>query len=107
MVRGRANGRAIGGRMRVRSVGAHRHVHRHRNAGPIRGRENAVVCELRPRDFFQTTSQRLPHAHAIARTLANRDIHFPSGFFRRAEAAVRQYRFHVLAGLSRDGDFES
>ena len=38
--------------------------------------------------------------------LSDGQIHLAAGLFGRAEAAVGQHRFHVLAGVARDGDLE-
>ena len=61
-MRGLADGRAVGGRMRVRRIGAHGDMHR---TGRSRGtRREAMLCEAnsRLRQRFQPLPQRLPHA---------------------------------------------
>jgi len=92
--------------MRMRRVRPHCHVNRHRNACGIGRGDQAVRGKCRLGQRLQPPPQRFADPDAVADAFDDRLIHLAAGFFRRAEAPVRQHRFHVLAGLARDGDFK-
>ena len=95
----------IGSRMRVRSVGSDRHMNRDGNAGVIGSR----AADCRPRSWdrrsFASAGPALRRTRASS-AVSDGLVHLAAGLFRRAKASIGQHRFHILAGVPGDGDFE-
>ena len=100
---GLPDGGSVSRGMRVRRVGAHRHVDGDGNVGAVRLHLQAARGEPGIGDAIQAAADGFPKAH-VARL--QRFVHFAAGLFGRPEAPVGQHGLHVFAGASRDGDFE-
>ncbi len=106
VMRSGADGRPIGGRMRVRSVGSHRHVYGDGRRSAVSLQHQAERRISRVGRGFQAPAQRFADSQPVAHAFGDGAIHLAAGFFRRSEAAVRQRRLHVLAGVPGQRDFE-
>ena len=91
----------------MRRVRSHRHVHRHRHVRLVRRRHDAMRRRT-PASPASAAAVPAPRPCRCRRgsPSAMRQVHLAPGLLRRAESPVRQHRFHVLAGLSRDRDLE-
>ena len=96
-MRRRAERGGIHRRVRMRSVGADSDMNGNRHAFAPCLHQQARRGMLVRRKAAQSPAERFAQP-AIAR---KRRVPLPPGFFRRAEAPVRQHRFHVLTGVAR------
>src|SRR5579872_1430280 len=101
-----SNGRAASAWMSMRCIGSECDVNGDRRVvaiGPAQQAESGIPGIGRR---FDITAKSLTNTDAILHAVNNRGIHFAPGFFRCAEAAVRQDSLDILAGLTAEGDFE-
>ena len=102
VVRGAPQGLAARARVRMRSIGSDGDVDRDGCRVAIGLAQQAGGGEAGIGNRLEMTAERL--AEALL-TVEGR-VKFPASLFSGSKAAVRKHGFHVLAGLSGNGDFE-
>src|ERR1039457_7277082 len=98
---GGANGRG----MRVRRVRADGYVNRYRHPGAVCLLQQAGGRETAVRDALQTAAKGFAESD-LASAFVDRFVHLAASLLGRAETAVGEHGFDILARLAGDGDLE-
>ncbi len=107
VVRGRAEGRAVHGRMHVRDVGADGQGNRDRDARFVSGDENAESSKLCVENAArEELAGRFAVAHADAIGELGDFVEILAGFLGHAEPASAEPGFDIFRSVAGESDFE-